>query len=158
MLLKTSMKVMMNDISYRWLKQIETLISLVEEKPIAEGTRSRLIEITIFAVMLLIKKFSLQRYMSQLENYNYTYHIRSCCWTMRRQFLKAWIYQGRNFLLNLILILLQLCLMGLEPSEQLCIWPSLAAYEQLFIYETCGTVRMLSSATSLTMKLSYSKT
>lgn len=49
----------------------DILISLIEEKPIAEDTRSRLIENYNFFCRKtqLIKKFSLQRYMSQLENY-----------------------------------------------------------------------------------------
>ena len=72
MLLKMSTK--MVDERYKLLlteTDRDILISLVEEKPIAEGTRSRLIEkLQLFANKLADKEIQpAEVYTSQLENY-----------------------------------------------------------------------------------------
>lgn len=68
----------------------DILISLVEEKPIAEGIRSRLIEnYTFFLENSLIKKSNQLRYMNPLESCRSLILHWIVLLTMHRQFLKV---------------------------------------------------------------------
>ena len=132
----------------------DILISLVEEKPIAEGTRSRLIEnYNFFANKLADKE------IQPAEVYESIGKLQIVNITLDRTVDDAQeIFESLNSTgkeLSESDLIRNYVLMGLEPSEQTYVYEHLwRPMEQLFIYETQGTVMDAFFRHYLTMKLS----
>ncbi len=132
----------------------DILISLVEEKPIAEGTRSRLIEnYSFFASKLADKE------IQPAEVYESIGKLQIVNITLDRAVDDAQaIFESLNSTgkeLSESDLIRNYVLMGLEPSEQTYVYEHLwRPMEQLFIYETQGTVMDAFFRHYLTMKLS----
>ena len=132
----------------------DILISLVEEKPIAEGTRSRLIEnYNFFAGKLADKE------IQPAEVYESIGKLQIVNITLDRAVDDAQaIFESLNSTgkeLSESDLIRNYVLMGLEPSEQTYVYEHLwRPMEQLFIYETQGTVMDAFFRHYLTMKLS----
>ena len=132
----------------------DILISLVEEKPIAEGTRSRLIEnYNFFANKLADKE------IQPAEVYESIGKLQIVNITLDRAVDDAQaIFESLNSTgkeLSESDLIRNYVLMGLEPSEQTYVYEHLwRPMEQLFIYETQGTVMYAFFRHYLTMKLS----
>ena len=132
----------------------DILISLVEEKPIAEGTRSRLIEnYNFFANKLADKE------IQPAEVYESIGKLQIVNITLDRAVDDAQaIFESLNSTgkeLSESDLIRNYVLMGLEPSEQTYVYEHLwRPMEQLFIYETQGTVMDAFFRHYLTMKLS----
>ncbi len=132
----------------------DILISLVEEKPIAEGTRSRLIEnYSFFASKLADKE------IQPAEVYESIGKLQIVNITLDRAVDDAQaIFESLNSTgkeLSESDLIRNYVLMGLEPSEQTYVYEHLwRPMEQLFIYETQGTVMDAFFRQYLTMKLS----
>ncbi|WP_209320248.1 DUF262 domain-containing protein [Anaerococcus jeddahensis] len=132
----------------------DILISLVDEKPIMEGTRSRLIENYNFFVAKLadkeIEPFELYESIGKLQIVNIT---------LDRAVDDAQaIFESLNSTgkeLSESDLIRNYILMGLEPSEQTYVYEHLwRPMEQLFVYETQATVMDAFFRHYLTMKLS----
>ena len=132
----------------------DILISLVEEKPITEGTRSRLIEnYSFFANKLADKE------IQPAEVYESIGKLQIVNITLDRAVDDAQaIFESLNSTgkeLSESDLIRNYVLMGLEPSEQTYVYEHLwRPMEQLFIYETQGTVMDAFFRHYLTMKLS----
>ena len=132
----------------------DILISLVEEKPITEGTRSRLIEnYSFFANKLADKE------IQPAEVYESIGKLQIVNITLDRAVDDAQaIFESLNSTgkeLSESDLIRNYDLMGLEPSEQTYVYEHLwRPMEQLFIYETQGTVMDAFFRHYLTMKLS----
>lgn len=132
----------------------DILISLVEEKPIAEGIRSRLIEnYTFFAGKLADKE------IQPAEVYESIGKLQIVNITLDRTVDDAQaIFESLNSTgkeLSESDLIRNYVLMGLEPSEQTYVYEHLwRPMEQLFVYETQGTVMDAFFRHYLTMKLS----
>ena len=132
----------------------DILISLVEEKPIAEGTRSRLIDnYNFFANKLADKE------IQPAEVYESIGKLQIVNITLDRAVDDAQaIFESLNSTgkeLSESDLIRNYVLMGLEPSEQTYVYEHLwRPMEQLFIYETQGTVMDAFFRHYLTMKLS----
>lgn len=132
----------------------DILISLVEEKPIAEGTRSRLIEnYNFFANKLADKE------IQPAEVYESIGKLQIVNITLDRAVDDAQaIFESLNSTgkeLSESDLIRNYVLMGLEPSEQTYVYEHLwRPMEQLFVYETQGTVMDAFFRHYLTMKLS----
>ena len=132
----------------------DILISLVEEKPIAEGTRSRLIEnYSFFASKLADKE------IQPAEVYESIGKLQIVNITLDRAVDDAQaIFESLNSTgkeLSESDLIRNYVLMGLEPSEQTYVYEHLwRPMEQLFIYETQGTVMDAFFRHFLTMKIS----
>lgn len=132
----------------------DILISLVEEKPIAEGTRSRLIDnYNFFANKLADKE------IQPAEVYESIGKLQIVNITLDRAVDDAQaIFESLNSTgkeLSESDLIRNYVLMGLEPSEQTYVYEHLwRPLEQLFIYETQGTVMDAFFRHYLTMKLS----
>ena len=130
------------------------LISLVEEKPIAEGTRSRLVDnYNFFANKLADKE------IQPAEVYESIGKLQIVNITLDRAVDDAQaIFESLNSTgkeLSESDLIRNYVLMGLEPSEQTYVYEHLwRPMEQLFIYETQGTVMDAFFRHYLTMKLS----
>ena len=132
----------------------DILISLVEEKPIAEGTRSRLIENYNFFVNKLSNKE-----IQPAEVYESIGKLQIVNITLDRAVDDAQaIFESLNSTgkeLSESDLIRNYVLMGLEPSEQIYVYEHLwRPMEQLFVYETQGTVMDAFFRHYLTMKLS----
>lgn len=132
----------------------DILISLVEEKPIVEGTRSRLIEnYNFFADKLADKE------IQPTEVYESIGKLQIVNITLDRAVDDAQaIFESLNSTgkeLSESDLIRNYVLMGLEPSEQTYVYEHLwRPMEQLFVYETQGTVMDAFFRHYLTMKLS----
>ena len=132
----------------------DILISLVEEKPMVEGTRSRLIEnYNFFANKLADKE------IQPAEVYESIGKLQIVNITLDRAVDDAQaIFESLNSTgkeLSESDLIRNYVLMGLEPSEQTYVYEHLwRPMEQLFIYETQGTVMDAFFRHYLTMKLS----
>lgn len=132
----------------------DIFISLVEKKPIAEGTRSRLIEnYSFFASKLADKE------IQPAEVYESIGKLQIVNITLDRAVDDAQaIFESLNSTgkeLSASDLIRNYVLMGLEPSEQTYVYEHLwRPMEQLFIYETQGTVMDAFFRHYLTMKLS----
>ena len=132
----------------------DILISLVEEKPIAEGTRSRLIEnYNFFANKLADKE------IQPAEVYESIGKLQIVNITLDRTVDDAQaIFESLNSTgkeLSESDLIRNYVLMGLEPSEQTYVYEHLwRPMEQLFVYETQGSVMDAFFRHYLTMKLS----
>ena len=132
----------------------DILISLVEEKPIAEDTRSRLIDnYNFFANKLADKE------IQPAEVYESIGKLQIVNITLDRAVDDAQaIFESLNSTgkeLSESDLIRNYVLMGLEPSEQTYVYEHLwRPMEQLFIYETQGTVMDAFFRHYLTMKLS----
>ena len=132
----------------------DILISLVEEKPIVEDTRSRLIEnYNFFAGKLADKE------IQPAEVYESIGKLQIVNITLDRAVDDAQaIFESLNSTgkeLSESDLIRNYVLMGLEPSEQTYVYEHLwRPLEQLFIYETQGTVMDAFFRHYLTMKLS----
>lgn len=129
------------------------LINLVEEKPIAEGTRSRLIENYKFFADKLADKEILPA-----EVYESIGKLQIVNITLDRAVDDAQaIFESLNSTgkeLSESDLIRNYVLMGLEPSEQIYVYEHLwRPMEQLFVYETQGTVMDAFFRHYLTMKL-----
>lgn len=129
------------------------LINLVEEKPIAEGTRSRLIENYKFFADKLADKEILPA-----EVYESIGKLQIVNITLDRAVDDAQaIFESLNSTgkeLSESDLIRNYVLMGLEPSEQIYVYEHLwHPMEQLFVYETQGTVMDAFFRHYLTMKL-----
>lgn len=133
----------------------DILISLVEEKPIVEDTRSRLIEnYNFFAGKLADKE------IQPAEVYESIGKLQIVNITLDRAVDDAQaIFESLNSTgkeLSESDLIRNYVLMGLEPSEQTYVYEHLwRPMEQLFIYETQGTVMDAFFRHYLTMKLSH---
>ena len=132
----------------------DILISLVEEKPIVEDTRSRLIENYNFFVGKLADKE-----IQPAEVYESIGKLQIVNITLDRAVDDAQaIFESLNSTgkeLSESDLIRNYVLMGLEPSEQTYVYEHLwRPLEQLFIYETQGTVMDAFFRHYLTMKLS----
>ena len=132
----------------------DILISLVEEKPISEGIRSRLIEnYNFFANRLADKE------IQPAEVYQSIGKLQIVNITLDRAVDDAQaIFESLNSTgkeLSESDLIRNYVLMGLEPSEQTYVYEHLwRPMEQLFVYETQGTVMDAFFRHYLTMKLS----
>lgn len=131
----------------------DILINLVEEKPIAEGTRSRLIENYKFFADKLEDKEILPA-----EVYESIGKLQIVNITLDRAVDDAQaIFESLNSTgkeLSESDLIRNYVLMGLEPSEQIYVYEHLwRPMEQLFVYETQGTVMDAFFRHYLTMKL-----
>ena len=132
----------------------DILIRLVEKKPIAESTRSRLIEnYNFFANKLADKE------IQPAEVYESIGKLQIVNITLDRAVDDAQaIFESLNSTgkeLSESDLIRNYVLMGLEPSEQTYVYEHLwRPMEQLFIYETQGTVMDAFFRHYLTMKLS----
>ena len=131
----------------------DILINLVEEKPIAEGTRSRLIENYKFFADKLADKEILPA-----EVYESIGKLQIVNITLDRAVDDAQaIFESLNSTgkeLSESDLIRNYVLMGLEPSEQIYVYEHLwRSMEQLFVYETQGTVMDAFFRHYLTMKL-----
>ena len=131
----------------------DILINLVEEKPIAEGTRSRLIENYKFFADKLADKEILPA-----EVYESIGKLQIVNITLDRAVDDAQaIFESLNSTgkeLSESDLIRNYVLMGLEPSEQIYVYEHLwRPMEQLFVYETQGTVLDAFFRHYLTMKL-----
>ena len=132
----------------------DILISLVEEKPIAEGIRSRLIEnYNFFANKLADKE------IQPAEVYESIGKLQIVNITLDRTVDDAQaIFESLNSTgkeLSESDLIRNYVLMGLEPSEQTYVYEHLwRPMEQLFVYETQGSVMDAFFRHYLTMKLS----
>ncbi|WP_236785593.1 DUF262 and DUF1524 domain-containing protein [Anaerococcus ihuae] len=132
----------------------DILISLVEEKPIREGTRSRLIEnYNFFANKLADKE------IQPSEVYESIGKLQIVNITLDRAVDDAQaIFESLNSTgkeLSESDLIRNYVLMGLEPSEQIYVYEHLwRPMEQLFVYETQGTVMDAFFRHYLTMKIS----
>ena len=132
----------------------DILISLVEEKPISESIRSRLIEnYNFFANKLADKE------IQPAEVYESIVKLQIVNITLDRAVDDAQaIFESLNSTgkeLSESDLIRNYVLMGLEPSEQTYVYEHLwRPMEQLFIYETQGTVMDAFFRHYLTMKLS----
>ena len=132
----------------------DILISLVEEKPIAEGTRSRLIEnYNFFSSKLADKE------IQSAEVYESIGKLQIVNITLDRTVDDAQaIFESLNSTgkeLSESDLIRNYILMGLDPSEQTYVYEHLwRPMEQLFIYETQETVMDAFFRHYLTMKLS----
>ena len=132
----------------------DILISLIEEKPIAEDTRSRLIEnYNFFAGKLADKE------IQPAEVYESIGKLQIVNITLDRAVDDAQaIFESLNSTgkeLSESDLIRNYILMGLEPSEQTYVYEHLwRPMEQLFVYETQGTVMDAFFRNYLTMKLS----
>ena len=133
----------------------DIIISLVEEKPIAEGTRSRLIEnYKFFAGKLANKE------IQPSEVYQSIGKLQIVNITLDRTVDDAQaIFESLNSTgkeLSESDLIRNYILMGLEPSEQTYVYEHFwRPMEQLFVYETQGTVMDAFFRHYLTMKLSH---
>jgi len=133
----------------------DILISLVEEKPIAEGIRSRLIEnYTFFTGKLADKE------IQPAEVYESIGKLQIVNITLDRTVDDAQaIFESLNSTgkeLSESDLIRNYVLMGLEPSEQTYVYEHLwRPMEQLFVYETQGTVMDAFFRHYLTMKPNY---
>ena len=132
----------------------DILISLVEKKPIAQGTRSRLIENYNFFTNKLA-----DREIQPAEVYESIGKLQIVNITLDRAVDDAQaIFESLNSTgkeLSESDLIRNYVLMGLEPSEQTYVYEHLwRPMEQLFIYETQGTVMDAFFRHYLTMKLS----
>ena len=132
----------------------DILISLVEEKPISENIRSRLIENYIFFANKLADKE-----IQPAEVYESIGKLQIVNITLDRAVDDAQaIFESLNSTgkeLSESDLIRNYVLMGLEPSEQTYVYEHLwRPMEQLFIYETQGTVMDAFFRHYLTMKLS----
>lgn len=132
----------------------DILISLVEEKPISESIRSRLIEnYNFFANKLADKE------LQPAEVYESIGKLQIVNITLERTVDDAQaIFESLNSTgkeLSESDLIRNYVLMGLEPAEQTYVYEHLwRPMEQLFIYETQGTVMDAFFRHYLTMKLS----
>ena len=132
----------------------DILINLIEKKPIMEGTRSRLIEnYNFFANKLADKE------IQPAEVYESIRKLQIVNITLDRAVDDAQaIFESLNSTgkeLSESDLIRNYVLMGLEPSEQTYVYEHLwRPMEQLFIYETQGTVMDAFFRHYLTMKLS----
>lgn len=131
----------------------DILINLVEEKPMAEGTRSRLIENYKFFADKLADKEILPA-----EVYESIGKLQIVNITLDRAVDDAQaIFESLNSTgkeLSESDLIRNYVLMGLEPSEQIYVYEHLwRPMEQLFVYETQGTVMDAFFRHYLTMKL-----
>lgn len=131
----------------------DILINFVEEKPIAEGTRSRLIENYKFFADKLADKEILPA-----EVYESIGKLQIVNITLDRAVDDAQaIFESLNSTgkeLSESDLIRNYVLMGLEPSEQIYVYEHLwRPMEQLFVYETQGTVMDAFFRHYLTMKL-----
>ena len=131
----------------------DILINLVEKKPIAEGTRSRLIENYKFFADKLADKEILPA-----EVYESIGKLQIVNITLDRAVDDAQaIFESLNSTgkeLSESDLIRNYVLMGLEPSEQIYVYEHLwRPMEQLFVYETQGTVMDAFFRHYLTMKL-----
>jgi len=132
----------------------DILISLVEKKPIAEGTRSRLIENYNFFDKKLADKE-----IQPAEVYESIGKLQIVNITLDRTVDDAQaIFESLNSTGKELLesdLIRNYVLMGLEPSEQTYVYEHLwRPMEQLFIYETQGSVMDAFFRHYLTMKFS----
>lgn len=132
----------------------DILISLVEEKPISESIRSRLIENYIFFANKLADKE-----IQPAEVYESIGKLQIVNITLDRAVDDAQaIFESLNSTgkeLSESDLIRNYVLMGLEPSEQTYVYEHLwRPMEQLFFYETQGTVMDAFFRHYLTMKLS----
>ena len=131
----------------------EILISLVEEKPITEGTRSRLIDnYNFFANKLAVKE------IQPIEVYESIGKLQIVNITLERDVDDAQaIFESLNSTgkeLSESDLIRNYVLMGLEPTEQTYVYEHFwRPMEQLFVYETQGTVMDAFFRHYLTMKL-----
>ena len=133
----------------------DIIISLVEEKPIAEGTRSRLIENYKFFTGKLANKE-----IQPSEVYQSIGKLQIVNITLDRTVDDAQaIFESLNSTgkeLSESDLIRNYILMGLEPSEQTYVYEHFwRPMEQLFVYETQGTVMDAFFRHYLTMKLSH---
>ena len=132
----------------------DILISLVEEKPIAEGIRSRLIDnYNFFANKLADKE------IQPIEVYESIGKLQIVNITLERDVDDAQaIFESLNSTgkeLSESDLIRNYVLMGLEPTEQTYVYEHFwRPMEQLFVYETQGTVMDAFFRHYLTMKLS----
>ena len=131
----------------------DILISLVEKKPIAQGTRSRLIENYNFFTNKLA-----DREIQPAEVYESIGKLQIVNITLDRAVDDAQaIFESLNSTgkeLSESDLIRNYVLMGLEPSEQIYVYEHLwRPMEQLFVYETQGTVMDAFFRHYLTMKL-----
>ena len=132
----------------------DILISLIEKKPIMEGTRSRLIENYNFFVGKIADKE-----IQPAEVYESIGKLQIVNITLDRIVDDAQaIFESLNSTgkeLSESDLIRNYILMGLEPSEQKYVYEHLwRPMEQLFVYETQGTVMDAFFRHYLTMKLS----
>lgn len=132
----------------------DILISLIEKKPIMEGTRSRLIENYNFFVGKLADKE-----IQPAEVYESIGKLQIVNITLDRTVDDAQaIFESLNSTgkeLSESDLIRNYILMGLEPVEQTYVYEHLwRPMEQLFVYETQGTVMDAFFRNYLTMKLS----
>lgn len=132
----------------------DILISLIEKKPIMEGTRSRLIENYNFFVGKLADKE-----IQPAEVYESIGKLQIVNITLDRAVDDAQaIFESLNSTgkeLSESDLIRNYILMGLEPIEQTYVYEHLwRPMEQLFVYETQGTVMDAFFRNYLTMKLS----
>lgn len=132
----------------------DILISLIEKKPIIEGTRSRLIENYNFFVGKLADKE-----IQPAEVYESIGKLQIVNITLDRTVDDAQaIFESLNSTgkeLSESDLIRNYILMGLEPVEQTYVYEHLwRPMEQLFVYETQGTVMDAFFRNYLTMKLS----
>ena len=132
----------------------DILISLIEKKPIMEGTRSRLIENYNFFVGKITNKEILPA-----EVYESIGKLQIVNITLDRAVDDAQaIFESLNSTgkeLSESDLIRNYILMGLEPIEQTYVYEHLwRPMEQLFVYETQGTVMDAFFRNYLTMKLS----
>ena len=132
----------------------DILISLIEKKPIMEGTRSRLIENYNFFVDKIANKEILPA-----EVYESIGKLQIVNITLDRAVDDAQaIFESLNSTgkeLSESDLIRNYILMGLEPVEQTYVYEHLwRPMEQLFVYETQGTVMDAFFRNYLTMKLS----
>lgn len=132
----------------------DILISLVEEKPIREGTKSRFIEnYNFFANKLANKE------IQPAEVFESIGKLQIVNITLDRAVDDAQaIFESLNSTgkeLSESDLIRNYVLMGLEPSEQIYVYEHLwRPMEQLFVYETQGTVMDAFFRHYLTMKIS----
>lgn len=133
----------------------DILIRLVEEKPISEGTRSKLLDnYNFFAGKLVDKE------IQPAEVYESIGKLQIVNITLDRAVDDAQaIFESLNSTgkeLSESDLIRNYILMGLEPSEQTYVYEHLwRPMEQLFVYETQGTVMDSFFRHYLTMKLSH---
>ena len=133
----------------------DILIRLVEEKPISEGTRSKLLDnYNFFAGKLADKE------IQPAEVYESIGKLQIVNITLDRAVDDAQaIFESLNSTgkeLSESDLIRNYILMGLEPSEQTYVYEHLwRPMEQLFVYETQGTVMDSFFRHYLTMKLSH---
>lgn len=132
----------------------DILISLVEEKPIREGTRSRLIEnYNFFANRLANKEIQLAEVFESIGKLQIVNITLDRAVDDAQAIFESLNSTGKE--LSESDLIRNYVLMGLAPSEQIYVYEHLwRPMEQLFVYETQGTVMDAFFRHYLTMKIS----